>query len=45
MSSQHFIKEATQCLEMEQQTGKKLMGKSKTSMQHGYRPECTYTHY
>jgi hypothetical protein len=40
MNSQHYIKEAIRCLEIElQRAGKILMGKPRTPMQQGYRPE------
>jgi hypothetical protein len=40
MNSQHYIKEAIRCLEMElQKSGKALIGKPKVPTQHGYRPE------
>jgi hypothetical protein len=40
MNSQHYIKEAIRCLEIElQKSGKVLVGKPKTPMQQGYRPE------
>jgi hypothetical protein len=40
MNSQWYIKEAIRCLEMElQKSGKALVGKPKTPIQNGYRPE------
>jgi len=40
MNSQHYIKEAIRCLEIElQKAGKTLTGKPRTPMQQGYRPE------